>query len=362
MENWSDEPADQFRIKFFLDTNVLTYLIDNTYSGLSATIDFLKLCTFTNLVSSHYVIFELVGVRKREHYLREVLTKSTNAGGDVNMSSLLKYKDDFAAPEAKFIEVKASIKTKVENELQRIVNDFGIVYEDNLLHNKLLQPTFDINLNTRVSKEDSLVLTSSLWPDELTKESFVCLVSNDEQFIKGCNEFDLEPIITPHTLKKPILEYIKSMNLDGSYHLNLTDNNDDAKLPLYLPKKIKELLIRKNQSLFLGKTIPCGNGAGFPTDVLCFRLNANTPLNQGLFLTIIGANLDFIYTTRLKIDEFWDQTRIQVYPFTHAEERNVSFKPLELNGDNQPAALPANIIAKLRETGNLVFINPDSFV
>ena len=196
MENWSDEPVDQFRIKFFLDTNILAYLIDGTYTGLTNTIEFLKKCEFANLVSSNYVIFELVGIRKREHYLREVLTKSTVAGGTVNISSLLKYKDDFDAPGVKFIDVKSSIKSNVEAELQKIVNDFGIIYEDNLLHNKLLQPTFDINLLTKVSKEDSLVLASSIWPDELTKESFVCLVSNDKDFVAGCEEFDLDEVVS----------------------------------------------------------------------------------------------------------------------------------------------------------------------
>ncbi len=361
MENWSDEPVDQFRIKFFLDTNILAYLIDGTYTGLTNTIEFLKKCEFANLVSSNYVIFELVGIRKREHYLREVLNKSTVAGGKVNISSLLKYKDDFDAPGVNFIDVKSSIKSNVETELQKIVNDFGIIYEDNILHNKLLQPTFDINLHTKVSKEDSLVLASSLWPDELTKETFVCLVSNDKDFVDGCAEFDLDEVVNPHTLVKPTIEHIRAMKLGGIVNINLTSNNDDARLPDYLPKKIKELLIKKNLNLYLGKTIPCGNGPNF-NGIICFNLKANTSLNQGLYITIIGNNLDFIYTIKIKIDEFWDQARINNYPYTNTEDRNISFKPFELSGDNQHVALPANIITKLRESGNLVFINPDSFV
>lgn len=362
MEAWSDTPISQFRIKFFLDTNVLAYLVDKTYSGLLTTIDYLKNCVFCDLVSSNYVIFEFVGIRKREHYLRQVVSKCINAGGDLNMSSLLKYKDNFEASEAKFSDVQASIRASVEAELQKIVNDFGIAYDNNLLHNKLLSPTFDINLHTKVSKEDSLVLVSSLWPDELTKEPFIFLISNDEQFVKGYSEFNLDHIFNTYSLNKPIVEQIRAMHLNGIYHLNLTDTNDDGKLTDYLPSKLRELLIKKNEALYLGKTIPCGNGANFPMDVICFRLNANTPLEQNLFVTIIGKDLDFIYNTKVKIGIFWDQTPIHNYPYQNNEDRNISFRISDVDENNNSIPVPQNICNKLRETGNLVFINPDSFI
>ena len=151
------------------------------------------------------------------------------------------------------------------------------------------------------------------------------------------------------------------MKLGGNVNINLTSSIDDARLPDYLPKKIKELLIKKNQNLYLGKTIPCGNGPNF-NGIICFKLKANTSLAQGLYITIIGNNLDFIYTIKIKIDEFWDQEKINNYPYTNAEDRDISFKPFQFNGDNQPVSLPANIMTKLRESGNLVFINPDTFV
>ncbi len=362
MEVWSDNPIDHFRIKFYLDTNILTYLVDKSYSGLSTTIDYFKNCAFTDLVSSNYVIFEFVGVRKREHYLREVITKNTSKGGDVNLNSLLKYKDDFDSPGVKFTDVKSSIEKQVNDELKEIVNNYGIIYENNLLHNKLLAPTFEINLNSRISKEDSLVLVSSLWPEESTIEPYIFLISNDKEFVRGYSETDLNEIFSKYHLQSPIVEQARAMQLNGKHYLNLTSDSEDHKLTQFLPEKVKELLIDKNKTLYLGKTIPCGKSANFPKDVICFKLNKNTELNIGLFVTIIGKDLDFIYTTRTKIDDFWDQTPIKNYPYINPENRDISFRPYEIDESGDLIKLPDNIISKLRETDNLVFINPDSFV
>lgn len=356
----SDKPIDHFRIKFFLDTNILTYLIDNSFSGLSKALEYFKNCIFTDLISSHYVIFEFVGIRKREHYQRDVLAKNSEQDSSVSASSLSREIDEFNCPVVRFADVKLTIEEKVRDELKKIVNDYGIVYENNLLHNKLLQPTFDINLGSRISKEDSLVLVSSIWPDELTLESFIFLLSNDREFVKAYSEVDLNSIFSNYSLSNPILEHLKSMQLDAKHCLNLTDDSENHKLQQFLPNKVKELLINKNESLFLGKTVRCGNSANFPRDVVCFKLNSNTELNQGIFITFIGKDLDFIYTTRTKVDDFWDQTSIQNYPYVKTSKCDISFRPLELDDNGDQIRLPDNVISKLRETGNLVFINPDS--
>jgi hypothetical protein len=46
------------------------------------------------------------------------------------------------------------------------------------------------------------------------------------------------------------------------------------------------------------------------------------------------------------------------YPLNKPVPTNISFRPKEDNNGTH-APLPANIISRLRETGNLVFINPD---
>ena len=295
METWSDLPVrEKFRVKFYLDTNILAYIVDNTYSGLSTMMEYLKNSAFCDLISSKYVIFEFVGIRKREHYLREIIANSTSAAtGQLNVSSLLKYRDDFNAPEVTFDTVKSNIERKVMQELKDILN-FEIDYEKNILHNDLLIPTFELTLRTKISRHDSIVYISSTWPDIETKEDFVFLISNDQAFVQNTSHPDVDEVIQTHGLTKPHVEWMRSLQENNAHKINLTTSADDALLPIFLPTKLKELIIEKNRAFFIGKTIQCGSGAGFPTDVVCFSLNSNTQLNNNIYLTIIGKDLDFI--------------------------------------------------------------------
>jgi hypothetical protein len=363
METWSDLPVmNRFRIKFYLDTNILAYLVDNTYSGLTYTINYLKDSEFADLVSSKYVIFEFVGIRKREHYLQKVLEKSTNTTTTrINISSLLKYKDNFNSPEVKFEEVKDEIKKSVEEELQKITNNFCIDYSANILHDSLLSPTFDINLSSKVSKEDSLVLTSAVWTDSATKESFVVFASNDQQFFDSYEPSTLNPILDSHGLNPPVIEFLKDIKLPSGTKVNLTDSNDDQQLIAFLPNKLTDLILTKNKSLFLGKTFT-PTGQGFPSDAISFKLLPNTELKNNIYLTIIGKNLDFIYSVRCPVVHFFNNssTPIATYPFISLTETNIAFTPQVIDNDTStPVSIDSAIINRMREDGNLIFINPD---
>lgn len=126
MENWSDKQVIQdFKVRFFLDTNILVYLIDGTHSGLTNALDFLNKSEFADLVSSKFVIFEFVGIRKREHYLK--LAVSTNP--KVNISTLLAYgSKGFDVDDIDYYSLQPTIKKNVEKEIEDITNNFGIVY------------------------------------------------------------------------------------------------------------------------------------------------------------------------------------------------------------------------------------------
>ena len=357
MEAWSDEPLGTFRIKFFLDTNILSDIVNKTYSGLNIAVGELKKCNFVDLVSSRFVIFEFIDVRKKILYLGEV-NRIKGRVKSKDPTILIRYKEHFEKSEVNFEAYKNVIKTQIESELEIIIQDLEIVCDDNLLHDSLLSPTKDINLFSKISREDSLVLVSSLWPEESIKETFVVLLTRDKPFVDSYNELDLEEIFEKYSLNSPTVEHIESMQLNGSYHLNLTESSQDGHIPEYLLSKIKELIIKKNQTCFLGKTIPPGKSDKFPTDVVCFRLNENTDLNNNLYLTIIGKDLDFIYSTKLPIQNFYDQVPITSYPLNKTIPTNISFRPTE-DIDGTPTPLPADVVSRLRETGNLVFINPD---
>lgn len=360
MEPWSDLPVrERFRIKFYLDTNILTYLVDNTYPCLTKTIIYLKDSEFADLVSSKYVIFEFVGVRKKEHFLRKAYTQlKITPNVEPNMSSLLKYKERFETGDVKYETVKDSVKQSVFDEIKVITQQFEIDYENNLIHDSLLAPTFEITLISKISREDSLVLASAVWPSELSKEKFVFLMSNDDEFVKNCSEPSLIEVFEMYKLCNPHVECIKSMQINNLHKLNLTSASDENLLIDYLPNKLKELIIKKNELYYLGKTISCGRSVNFPVDLVCFKLKQETSLNNNLYLTIIGKNLDFIYSTKLRVNSFWDQTEIMTYPFKNTIDTDISFRPMEDNNGTSES-LPQNVIERLREPGNLVFINPD---
>lgn len=359
METWSDLPVrDRFRIKFYLDTNILAYLVDNTYTGLTKTIDYLKKSVFSDLISSKYVIFEFVGIRKREHYLRKAVSNLTS-NGRVSISSLLKYKDDFNVPDVDFNSVKTDIKKLVMQELKDITNNFEIDFETNILHDQLLEPTFELTLSTKISRHDSLMYTSSVWTDTDSREEFVFLISNDRTFVQNCTDPDIDTVLTKFNLQKPQVEYLKSMQENNAHRLNLTAPDEDVHLNTYLPNKLKELIINKNNRYFLGKTIHCGNSSSFPADVICFTLNENTSLNSNIYLTIIGKELDFIYSTKIPVTSFWNRSEITTYPFESTTTTNISFRPFEDDGNGNHVPLQKDTLTKLRESGNLVFINPD---
>lgn len=78
------------RVSIFLDTNILADILDETFESLNYSINYLKESSFVTLKSSHYVIFELIEVRKREHFLRNVVDELRNK--KVSISKLLSKK------------------------------------------------------------------------------------------------------------------------------------------------------------------------------------------------------------------------------------------------------------------------------
>lgn len=121
-----------------------------------------------DIVCSRFVTFEYIGIRKLEHYLRK-LYSSTN--GKMNFSSALKYRNEFKAPELDYEQCYESIKLDIEAELTKLNDDYGIQYEDNILHQGLWHPHQELLLSSRISKEDCLVLLSSIFPQDMVRES-----------------------------------------------------------------------------------------------------------------------------------------------------------------------------------------------
>jgi hypothetical protein len=198
MEPWSDQPLGYFSIKFFLDTNILTYLVGNTYSGVDIAINQLKNSPFARLVSSKYIVFEFIDVRKKTLYLQEV-NRITGNNKTLDPNVIIRYKEYFENQNVDFHGFKQTINTQIESEIE-IIKNLEIDCDENILHDEILGPTKEINLFTKISREDSLISVSSVWQDVAIKEDFLVLLTRDKPFVDSFNEIDLRFIFDKYGL------------------------------------------------------------------------------------------------------------------------------------------------------------------
>lgn len=359
MENWSDDPIPNFRIKVFLDTNLLVFLVDETYPTLTEAIRFFGDTPFVDLVSSEFVIYEFFGVRKREHFLREVIERQ----GNKNISSLLKFRENFSIGDINYDTIKEDVRNKINEEIDLITSDFGIIYSEHTFHEKLLKPTMDICLSSGISKEDSLVLVSAIFPNENyfdSKADHTMVLSKDETFCKAFNQnSEIDTEFENHSLEKPIVQHISSIQDSSGNTLNLTRNEKQNAVNQGLTNKILNIINERNKPFHLGSTFT-PKSPTVPNDVICFKLKQGVPIkNNQYYVTIISNSLNFIYTTKHPVD-FWHNGSSIDSDFQNKEEdSNISFK-VTVSDNEQEEPIYEAIISQLKSPGNLVFIHPDS--
>lgn len=227
METWSQTPIKDFKVLFFLDTNILCYLVDGTHPNLNKFINYLADSPFSDLISSDYVLLEFIGVRKREHYLRAVLEKCKEDGIIVNLSSLLKFHNQYSSPEVDFESIIPRIKQSVNEDEENITTHYGIDFRCKF-HIDLFEPTKNICLVSKISKEDSLVLISAVSPVGDDYNENCILLTNDADFNKWYQQAKggIDQVFIDKSIPKPRLSHINSIQLSGR-QLNLTDNNLD---------------------------------------------------------------------------------------------------------------------------------------
>lgn len=357
MEDWSDIPLSNFRIKIFLDTNLLAYLVDETYPKLTEAIKFFRDLPFVDLASSEFVIYEFFGIRKREHYLREVIQER----GAKDISSLLKYRDSYRVPGLSYNSIMAKVKATIEGEIGKIVNDFGIIYSEHTFHENLLKPTIDICLASEISKEDSLVLVSAVYPNENYangKADHTMLLSNDESFCNSFNNTEVNANFDNHSLEKPLVQYIRSIQNSSNGSLNLVEDNVQN-VKKELTQKILDIIQEKNKRYYLGETFTPTKSSQLPNNVICFKLRPDKQItNDKLYVTIVSKSLNFIYSTKHSVD-FWHNGASISSEFQSSEgDSNISFKvKIEETDESQR---DTTILAQLKLPNNLIFIHPDS--
>lgn len=372
MKKWSSTVTDPFHVKFDLDTNIITYLVDKTYPSLTKLISLILSSDFVYQVTiSNFVLYEFVGIRKREHFLRKVLhvnqpkNDSHDGSGFVNLSSLLKFKDTFTTPEMDYLDVRENIIQSIENDLLFLTDEIGVNIGSTSLHEDIFSSAKNLFLNSKISKEDSLVLISSIYPPTNENCDFLCVLTNDGGFCDAFKDPNFksltDQVFTNHNLVKPHVESIRDNGLNYS-QLNLTQNHNDETIQGGFLRLLQQLIIDKNRGIYLGKTF--NKKCSGISNVVCVNIATECSINIAShpILTIIGKNLDFIFSTPTVISDFKDKKTNQVsFPFTKddLEDLKISFAFPELGEDYEIDKV--EILAAMKEEGNLVFIHPDSF-
>ena len=227
------------------------------------------------------------------------------------------------------------------------------------------EPHQDLVLSTRMSKEDSLLLMSSIFNDEFKEEDYLVLLTNDGQFYRSIQDESGE-IFQKHNLTKPKVYSLKEMNIEGTTINLVSDKKEEEIIKDFTTKFILERIKEKNQKLYIGKVKPCPKT--YKGKLLCFGLEADT-LGNNLYLSVLSKNLEYLYNIKVKGGltnfRYGKGNEIEDYPYSPIENkndkgedisRNISVEIKE-NGDY----LSEEDYSKISQTGDLVFIHPDTF-
>lgn len=171
----------KFRVNVYLDTNILLDYIGNVSQALNYSINYLVSCPFVHLRSSHYVLFEFVENRKALLFFEK-----TKKEGDVYKKGLLKR--SWENNNHDYLEFCDEIKQQVMSEVAHLKNDLNIDFDEHVFHEGLLYPTNEVCLNTKISKEDSLVTVSCMNPKFNDPIDYCLILTHDRQYCKSFDE------------------------------------------------------------------------------------------------------------------------------------------------------------------------------
>ena len=354
-----------FKIKIAVDTQLLAYLIDDSYPSFTRFFKNLTNSPFVDIVCSRFVTYEYIGIRKLEHYLR-TLYKSTK--GNMNFSSALKYRNEFKAPELDYSECYSDIKNTIEEELKKLNDDFEIIYDENILHQALWLPHQDLVLSSRLSKEDSLVLLSSVYPQEFLKEEHTIFLTNDDQFYKafcGGGNYrmsSIDDVFQDNDLTLPETSNIKKIKSpSGATTHNLTGDIEDDVIDDFAQDFIFNEIAKKNKKLLLGTTIRCECSEVLKKKLLCFDLADDVELPEEIYSVILYRTDSAIniYIHHTALTNFHQGDKINDFPYKATEDPKSKQITLKLSNE-EGSDLKESLMDEITKKDNLVFIHPDN--
>lgn len=356
MEEWSAE-SEKFRVNFFLDTNILCYLVDDTYPALTAFIKALAEMPVVSLFTSEYVLSELIEVRKKEDYYQEVVKRSKTDGRYINISSFIKYNKRYDIPHYSYGgDLVEPVTEQVNQDIDKIVYDFGITF-DSKFNDQLLAPMKGICLSSKISHEDSLVLVSSLYKrEEKLPSGKVILLTNDKDFVDWCQkaELDITRVLGNYGLSMPYVERLWKIGCifgENSTHWDLTDINANGEA--IAKEYIKECIMLMYAKYYIGYVTHSEKVTKAPAHTLFLKVKADS-LDNTIYTIILDKDLNFLYCPQKKADFYRDGHSLSE-PFVPTEGQDkVGFVCEMREGEGE------EIFDKINRYGNMVFIHPDS--
>lgn len=342
---------DNFKIDIFLDTNILVDYVLDTKPVLTHSLDYLNNKRSVRLHSSHYVEFELAEVLKMNFFGHSVLGHYPNKQERSQIKS-----SNWTTNGVNYTRKMNDISERVNQEMINLKTTFDRLFDDHVLHESLIEPTCDLFLQSNISREDSLVTISSVYPKSDVVLDFVALLSNDSQLCSAItnNEEIIINVMSPKGLKKPEILDTKQLSCDSiTSHFNISEMSyDNQMIEHFWDMKILELVKRKNKDAFVGITYEFGKPNDISGECVYFKLqdtNTLSDTNSLLFFTNDAEEtISIKLKTRIGNLELWNGGQPVTLPNDNVNDLRYSFKPLE-------GMLESDELEKLREPGNLVF-------
>jgi hypothetical protein len=377
MKDWSiAKPLDNWRIKLYFDTNVLIFLSDKTHIGLNHSVNYLNsISPFVDLISSEYALFEFLENRKKKHYKKHLkdnrISESNRVIDSINFitrfvgfrivksDSKFKWNNYYSYNISGFsyLNIYQEINQKVEDEIKSLREEIGVVYHENIFNSNLFEPTKQLCLSSRVSRQDCMITTSASFPNDTLKMKDIVIWTCDHDYYKAFHECtEVENIFKEN---KPLIEWTNDLKFvlkSGKVRsLNLESNPQEETVKDVIKNKIIQYIRSKNSNLFIGITDKAPNAV----DVIYISTEVNLQFpSDGIYLTIIGKNLDFIISSKL-VEAFWNDGQA----VAEADFPNINIGSVisaKWNYTDSHENLRADIIASLKEPGHLVFFSAEN--
>lgn len=178
---------EKFKVDFFLDTNILVDYVQGENQLLVQSLDYLAKCPFVTLRSSHYVEFEFTEVRKKNEFFKivhgEYPSKKPEDRKCVKNYGSNNWKDGGFD----YLIYKDTIQSCIEQNLNLLKNNLNVNFDDHVLHKDLVKTTCKILLQTKISREDSMVLVSCMYPSPEERLLYCVILTNDKQYNDAYN-------------------------------------------------------------------------------------------------------------------------------------------------------------------------------